>query len=257
MNSLGNLSQCMMDSDPEALARTRRQRRRAILISIVLEALLLAAMLLWPLVTPGILPHHYILTPIPPYGRHGGGNSRRQPHSNVHRPRIISDRIPHLEFPTPNARNRPRQFAEEAPPDLPPGLEGIPGPDSGAGPGLPFGFDNDRHGPIIERPHPASTSQPPVRQRISEGVMTGALIYRVEPAYPQIALAMGLSGTVRLRAIISTDGTIQHLEVLSGNPILARAAVNAVEHWRYRPTLLSGVPVEVETYISVNFVLSR
>ena len=66
---------------------------------------------------------------------------------------------------------------------------------------------------------------------------------------------MHLSGTVRLRAIIATDGSIQHLEVLSGSEILARAAVDAVRQWRYRPTLLSGVPVEIETYITVTFVL--
>jgi hypothetical protein len=61
MNSLGNLSQCMMDSDPEALAR--RLRRKAVLISVILEALLLGATLLWPLITTGVLPPRYTLTP--------------------------------------------------------------------------------------------------------------------------------------------------------------------------------------------------
>lgn len=70
-----------------------------------------------------------------------------------------------------------------------------------------------------------------------------------------IARTLHLSGTVRLRAIIATDGSVQNLEVLSGHPILAQAAKDAVRQWRYRPTLLSGVPVEVETYITVNFVL--
>jgi protein TonB len=85
--------------------------------------------------------------------------------------------------------------------------------------------------------------------------MEGALIHRVEPIYPMIARNMRLSGTVRLRAVIATDGSVQNLEVLSGSEILARAARQAVEQWRYRPTLLSGVPVEVETYITVTFVL--
>jgi periplasmic protein TonB len=92
---------------------------------------------------------------------------------------------------------------------------------------------------------------------MSEGVMESALIHRVEPIYPQIARNLHLSGTVRLRAIIATDGSVQNLEVLSGHPILARAAKDAVSQWRYRPTLLSGVPVEVETYITVNFVLGE
>jgi len=85
--------------------------------------------------------------------------------------------------------------------------------------------------------------------------MEGALVRRVEPVYPMIAEKMRLSGIVRLRAIIAADGSVQHLEVLSGSEILARAARQAVEQWRYRPTLLSGVPVEVETYVTVTFVL--
>jgi len=85
--------------------------------------------------------------------------------------------------------------------------------------------------------------------------MEAMLVHRVQPDYPEIARAMHLSGTVRLRALISTDGRVRELTVLSGNPILARAAVAAVSEWRYRPTLLSGQPVEVETLITVNFVL--
>jgi periplasmic protein TonB len=87
--------------------------------------------------------------------------------------------------------------------------------------------------------------------------MESALIHRVEPLYPRIAISMHLSGTVQLRAIIATDGSVQNLEVLSGSPILARAAEDAVRQWRYRPTLLSGVPVEVETYVTVTFVLGQ
>jgi protein TonB len=85
--------------------------------------------------------------------------------------------------------------------------------------------------------------------------MAASLIHRVEPVYPAIARFMHLSGRVELRAIIGTDGTMQRLEVLSGNAILALAAVSAVEQWRYRPTQLNNEPVEVETYITVNFVM--
>ena len=85
--------------------------------------------------------------------------------------------------------------------------------------------------------------------------MAARLIRRVQPDYPEIAKLMRLSGTVRLRAIIGTDGAVQQLEVLSGNPILARAAKSAVREWRYEPTRLNGQPVEVETSITVTFVL--
>jgi len=85
--------------------------------------------------------------------------------------------------------------------------------------------------------------------------MAASLINQVRPDYPSIAEQMRLSGTVELRAIIGTDGAIRQIEVVSGNPILTRAAVEAVRQWRYRPTRLSGQLVEVETLISVNFVL--
>jgi protein TonB len=85
--------------------------------------------------------------------------------------------------------------------------------------------------------------------------MDGSLIHRVEPDYPRIAIITRLSGTVVLRATIGTDGEVHGIEVLSGNPILAEAARAAVRQWRYRPTLLDGQPVEVETQITVNFVL--
>ena len=68
---------------------------------------------------------------------------------------------------------------------------------------------------------------------------------------------MHLSGTVRLRAVIAADGSIRHVDVISGNPLLAQSAVAAVYEWRYRPTRLNGEAVEVETLITVNFVLDQ
>jgi periplasmic protein TonB len=257
MNSRGNLSQCMMDSDPEALARARRLRRKAILISVILEALLLGTTLLWPLITTGVLPPRYILTPLPPYrGGGGGANSSQRTHRGTNRTRPIG-RIPQLLFPTASAKNRSRTIPGDAP-DVPSGAGDPSGFDFGPvtgplAPGVPW---SNWSGPPVERSHTEAVRRA-VRERVSEGVMTGALIHRVEPVYPQIALAMGLSGIVSLRAVIATDGTVQRLEVLSGHPILARAAVEAVSQWRYRPTLLNGKAVEVETYVTVKFVLSR
>ena len=83
------------------------------------------------------------------------------------------------------------------------------------------------------------------------------LIHRIEPQYPAIAKIARVSGTVELRAIIGRDGSVSSIEVLSGNPLLARAAVEAVRQWRYRPTILDGEAVEVETRITVNFVLGQ
>jgi periplasmic protein TonB len=83
----------------------------------------------------------------------------------------------------------------------------------------------------------------------------GNLIYRVQPTYPSLARAARVQGAVELRAIISKTGTIESLVVVSGHPMLSRAAVEAVKQWRYRPYLLNNEPVEVETEITVNFVL--
>jgi periplasmic protein TonB len=84
----------------------------------------------------------------------------------------------------------------------------------------------------------------------------GNLIYRVQPSYPLLARQARIQGPVQLRAIISRTGTIENLAVLLGHPMLSTAAVEAVRQWRYRPYLLNGEPIEVETEITVNFVLS-
>jgi periplasmic protein TonB len=84
----------------------------------------------------------------------------------------------------------------------------------------------------------------------------GNLIYRVQPTYPPLARQARIQGAVQLRAIISKSGTIERLTVESGHPMLAGSAVDAVRQWRYRPYLLNDEPIEIETEITVNFVLS-
>jgi len=93
--------------------------------------------------------------------------------------------------------------------------------------------------------------------KISQGVAGASLILGPSPAYPQIAKAARSEGTVKLEATISADGSIRNLRVVSGPPLLVNAALEAVKQWRYRPTLLNGIAVEVFTEIDVNFSLSR
>ncbi|HTC92963.1 MAG TPA: energy transducer TonB [Terriglobales bacterium] len=83
----------------------------------------------------------------------------------------------------------------------------------------------------------------------------GQIILRVEPAYPALARTARIQGPVILHALISRDGTIEQLQVLSGHPMLNQAALDAVRQWRFRPYLLNGQTIEVETQITVNFVL--
>jgi protein TonB len=84
----------------------------------------------------------------------------------------------------------------------------------------------------------------------------GNLIYRVQPVYPTLAKQARVQGSVELRAIISKAGTIENLIVVRGHPMLSAAAIQAVRQWHYRPYLLNSQPVEVETEITVNFLLS-
>ncbi len=89
--------------------------------------------------------------------------------------------------------------------------------------------------------------------KISQGVSEGLLIKRVQPKYPQAALAVHAQGAVQIEATINKEGVVTNPRVLSGDPILAQAAVEAVRQWRYKPYYLDGQPVEIHTQITVNF----
>ena len=94
----------------------------------------------------------------------------------------------------------------------------------------------------------------PQRVRVSQAVMQGMKLYEVAPVYPADA---GAQGSVVLEAIIGKDGTVQNLHVLStASPLLNQAAIDAVKQWKYRPYLLNGQPVEVDTQITVNFTFA-
>jgi protein TonB len=88
-------------------------------------------------------------------------------------------------------------------------------------------------------------------------VIAARALYQPRPVYPPLAMMAHIQGTVVLQAIIGKDGTIQDLKVISGHPLLVRAALDAVRTWRYQATLLNSEPVEVLTEIDVNFRLGE
>lgn len=231
MSDLGGLSECLVDNDPAARVRARRLRSKALALSIALEAAILAAMLVWPLIAPGVLTAHYIVTPAPPFRGGGARPADANPSKSTRRPPTgISV---HLRFPTISAR-QPQADTAEAP-DL-----DFSGAGGGSGePGLP-GLEPSLAGGTGDRviiPEPPHAEPPHVRPMPrSEGVMAAMLLNRVEPKYPAFAIVAHISG--------------------NGNPLLAQAARAAVANWRYHPTMLNGEPVEVETYVTVNFVLN-
>ncbi len=83
------------------------------------------------------------------------------------------------------------------------------------------------------------------------------LTHRVEPIYPALAKQIHKEGRVELHAIIGTDGKIQSLEIVSGDPLLVRSAAEAVQQWRYKPAILNGQPVEIDTYITVIYTMQH
>jgi protein TonB len=158
------------------------------------------------------------------------------------------------------AASKPSQEAQKTPPKpAPPTIirRPLPGPVplTSALPGLPSDTSASAAQPDQGTPltAPEASQSPPPRTRVSQGVAQGGLIFKIAPEYPTVARTARIQGSVVLHAIIGTDGTVQQLQVISGNPLLASPALNAVKNWRYRPYLVDGHPVEVETTVTVNF----
>jgi len=138
--------------------------------------------------------------------------------------------------------------------DPPTGMLGVDGPISSTGSG-PIVFEK---APVIRRlAPPPDPPTPPGPLRVSQGVQMAKLVKQVIPVYPPMARSMRVSGVVHLIGIIAKDGTIRNLQLVSGHPMLSQAALQAVAQWIYKPTLLSGEPVEVICPIDVNFTLSQ
>ncbi|HLW86210.1 MAG TPA: TonB family protein [Candidatus Sulfotelmatobacter sp.] len=228
----------------------RFRRSWTTLSSFGLQALAMGLLLLLPLVRPGGIPLlHRLATPVslgqpaadaPPIRTHAGPSSPAQ--SNLLNIRLLQPtRIPTTISP----------ITDDAPPQ-PFGVIGTGLPTGGV-PGLPQGIGSasGETRPILSTPPPAATH--PIH--ISH-MSPGSLVYQPQPEYPQLARSARVEGTVVLAALISKDGTIKNLHVLTGHPMLVRAAVEAVSNWRYHPYILNGEPVEVETQVTVNFFLA-
>jgi protein TonB len=186
-------------------------------------------------------------------------------------PRIMN--ISMLEAPAPVEETRPvvrQEHPSASPTEMPRGVLQAPSfiptkpwiPGRGEDPGIaPISLDGGGPGlGSADNPFGGHRAQPVVQQvvkprSISSGVMEGMLINRVLPVYPAPARAMRIAGRVELQATISRDGTIDNLRVVDGPALLRAAALEAVRQWRYRPYLLNGEPVEVETTINVDFRL--
>jgi protein TonB len=232
----------------------KRRRRWAATTSVVFQSLMLGVLLVIPLMFTEALPKTQLLTflvappPPPPPPPPAASAPPVQVIRHVQTD-ILDGR---LRSPSRIPQKVQMIQEEEAPPPLSAGtgvVGGVPG-------GIPGGQIGGVIGGILSST--ANTAvipkmAPPKRVRVSQGVTAGMLIRRVEPPYPILARQARIQGEVILNAVISKEGAIENLQVESGHPLLIPAAIEAVKQWRYRPFMVSGEPVEVETRVTVTF----
>jgi protein TonB len=159
----------------------------------------------------------------------------------------------------------PKEIATIREEELPPAASGVGGVMGGIAGGVASGTPGGVLGGIIGSvpiaapppPPPPVKASTPKRITIGGNVQQAKLVRQPKPVYPPLAKQARISGVVHLAAVISKDGTIQDLKVISGHPLLIPSALEAVKQWVYQPTLLNGEPVEVSTQIDVNFTLSQ
>lgn len=231
----------------------RRQARRGwtAAVSFAVQTMFLGTLLAVPMLFTDVLPLRALkrIVEVPPAGPPPPNEATPTPHATHTQTTVDVSTV-------------------RVPPIIPKEIVGIvdpPSPPIGdIGSSVPFstGPNVDKNGPIsllIKVPHPTmpTIATPAVtRTKVSTGVERGLLVHEVRPVYPPLASQARVQGEVILQAIIGKDGSIQQLRAVSGRPVLIPAALDAVRQWRYRPYLLNGEPVEVETQIIVNFKLS-
>lgn len=252
--------QRMMFSD--SLLEFGAQKKRhavATTTSFIFNSMAIGLMLIMPLVFTDTLPKAQLLTflvappPPPPPPPPAAAEVQRVVRQ------IQTDLLNTGQLRTPTKIPQKIEMIkeEEAPPPMAVSsgvVGGVPG-------GIPGGQLGGVIGGIVSATSnlsavPKFAPVTPQRVRISQGVTRGLLIHRVEPSYPPLARAARVQGDVVLTAVISVNGEIENLQLVSGHPMLVPSAISAVKQWRYKPYLLNGQPVEVETTITVIFSLS-
>jgi len=236
------------DSLIESGGKLKTKRGRMTMVSFILEAVIVGIMILIPLMFTEALPKAMTMTflaapPPPP--------PPPPPPAAVVKVVKVETDIVNNQLRTPTKIPQKVQIIkeDEAPPPMTSGVVGgVPG-----GPGQIGGVI----GGIISSTPVAVPKVAVQRIRVSSGVTAGLLVRKVEPQYPQMAKIARVQGAVLLAALIGKDGTIQNLHVVStASPLLNQAAMDAVKQWKYKPYILNGEPVEVDTNITVNFTLS-
>lgn len=255
------LTNCLVDTDRNRSAGAGRARRKALGVSALIQFCTLTALLIVPLFATGsrliYRPANFV--PLPPYGgapKQAAANTQRTtlPPRDSH-PRFAYTQVQAPTHISPTIQQNVEEDASTGR-DFPRIVLGSGGTGAGSGgdPNLLPGF-----GEGSQPPRPELPIAPPPRRPItvSQGVQLALLTHRVEPIYPGFARQAHREGTVELRATISSEGNVRDLQILSGDPVLAQSARDAVAQWRFRPTLLNGIAVEVITFVTVKFHLDQ
>jgi periplasmic protein TonB len=240
------------DSLLESGGRLKTKRGRTTTFAIILEIALIGVMVLLPLIFTEALPKQQLMTflvappppPPPPPPSAAPVKVVKQIQTD-----IVNGA---LRTPTKIPQKVQMIKEDEAPPQMAAAgvVGGVPG-------GIPGGQMGGVIGGIISStPVAVPKVATPQRVRVSAGVTSGLLVRRVQPNYPPLARQARIQGTVVLHAVISKDGSIENLTLVSGHPMLAPSAIEAVKQWKYKPYLLNGEPVEVDTEVQVNFTLA-
>ncbi len=242
------------DSLMESGGKLRSKRGTTTAISFILQILLIGVLVLLPLVFTEALPKQQLMTflvapPPPP--------PPPPPPAATPEIKVVkrTSELDNGELRTPTKIPKKIQMIKEE--DTPPPSTGVAGVVGGVPGGVPGGSLGGVLGSVISStPTAVPKVATPSRIRVSQGVSQGLLIHQVRPTYPALARQARIQGTVVLQAVIGKDGNIQNLKVVSGHPMLAPAALEAVKQWKYKPYYLNGEPVEVDTTINVNFTLA-
>ena len=233
------------DSLMESGGMIRTNQKWTVLISTVVQAVGVFILILLPLFYMEALPKQQLMTflvaPPPPPPPPPPAPPK------IERVQRVSEII-NGELRTPSKIPKVVKMIKEE--EAPPPSTGVMG---GVVGGVPGGSAGGVIGGIIGRTADPPKVAPPQKLRVSQGVLDGNKIKDVQPVYPNMARIAHVQGDVVIRATISKSGTIENLTVQSGPPMLIQAAMDAVKQWRYRPYLLNGDPVEVETVITVKF----
>jgi protein TonB len=241
------------DSLLESGGRLKTKRGRTTTFAIILEIGLIGLMVLMPLIFTEALPKQQLMTflvappppPPPPPPAAAPVKIVKQ----------IQTDIVNGELRTPTKIPQKVQMIKED--EAPPPVMASSGVVGGVPGGIPGGQMGGVIGGIISStPVAVPKVATPQRVRVSQGVSQGLLVRRVQPNYPPLARQARIQGQVILRAVISKDGSIENLQLVSGHPMLVQSALDAVKQWKYKPYLLNGEPVEVDTEVLVNFTLS-